>query len=117
MKKINLLYFVLCVIITNSLADVFQTVPSSRAFSPQQACLLPLEQMRRDHGDLLKQAHHAAAEQHIAPAYQLGACLDCHISKDSQGKFLTADSNTHFCQSCHVFVGTKITCFSCHPAQ
>ncbi|MEN9849641.1 MAG: hypothetical protein RL368_2381 [Pseudomonadota bacterium] len=119
MKIFYLLYFVLFLIITNSIAAIIQPLipPAQAQFSPQQACLLPLEQMRREHGDLLKQAHHAAAEQHIVPAYQLGFCLDCHVTRNSQGKFPTADSNAHFCQSCHIFVGTKTTCFSCHPAQ
>lgn len=119
MKKTYLLYFSLFLIIANSLAAVIQTVllPAQAQFSPQQACLLPLEQIRREHGDLLKQSHDAATLQHLAPSYHLGDCLDCHISKNAQGKFLAGNSSVHFCQRCHVFVGTRISCFNCHPAQ
>lgn len=119
MKKTYLLYFSLFLIISNTLAEIIQPIlPPARAqFSPQQACLLPHEQIRREHGTLLKQAHDVASLQHRAPNYHLGDCLDCHIYKNAAGKFPEIDSSAHFCQSCHLFVGTKIACFSCHPAQ
>lgn len=119
MKKTYLLYFSLFLIIVNSVAEIIQPIlpPAKARFSPQQACLLPHEQIRREHGGLLKQSHDVATLQHGVPNYHLGDCLDCHIYKNAEGKFPAADSSAHFCQSCHLFVGTKIACFNCHPAQ
>lgn len=119
MKKTYLLYFLLLFIMANSFAELMQPVlaPAHPPSSAQQHCLLPSDQMRREHGDLLKQAHDAATLQHTPPKYHLGDCLDCHIYKNTAGKFPAIDSNAHFCQACHLFVGTKIACFSCHPAQ
>jgi len=118
-KRHYLLYFLMLLIIFNSIAALLQAeLPPARAqFSPQQACLLPLAQIRREHGDLLKQSHYAAAVEHRAPTYYLEQCLDCHVIPNPQGKLPVVDSSAHFCQNCHIFVGTKITCFSCHAAQ
>lgn len=118
-KKPYLLYSLLLLAISNSLAHLIkpELARARTQFSTQQACVLPLESIRREHGDLLKQAHQAATVEHTAPAYQLGLCLDCHVVPNPPNKRPIVDSSTHFCQSCHVFVGIKIACFSCHLAQ
>lgn len=106
---------ILCLISLTVLAVVKPELPAARAqFSAQQPCLLPVEIIRREHGSLLKQAHYAATVQQTTPHYYLVQCIACHVTPNSQGESPAPTSATHFCQSCHVFVGTTIECFSCH---
>ena len=47
--------------------------------------------------------------------HSLKNCIDCHITPNAQGQYARyANSEEHFCASCHSYAAVKIDCFQCH---
>lgn len=93
------------------------TIPESSG----ESCLLPSEQMRREHPDLLKHDRiqtlrigvRAKADGTMLDG-SLKQCVNCHAVKDESNKFVRIDNDQHFCVSCHKYAAVSIDCFQCH---
>jgi len=96
-------------------AEVSQPVfPSARG----EQCVEPVDIMRRDHFEFLKHQRDKTVREGIrTPRHSLAGCIDCHVDKDAQGRFVPVNAKGQFCQSCHVYAAVKIDCFSCHAAR
>jgi len=94
------------------------TLPAN---SEGKSCVLPSEQMRREHPDLLKhdriqtlrEGVRANADGKILDG-SLKQCVNCHAIKDESNKFVRIDNDQHFCVSCHQYAAVSIDCFQCH---
>jgi hypothetical protein len=83
-------------------------------------CVAPVEEMRRNHMEMLKHQRDRSLRQGIRgePA-SLNACIECHASKTS-GSVLGANeagTGSNFCESCHSYVAVKLDCFECHQPK
>ena len=78
-------------------------------------CVAPVEEMRRNHMEMLKHQRDRTMRAGIRgePA-SLNACIECHASKKT-GSVL--GSKEHFCESCHSYVAVKLDCFECHQPK
>jgi hypothetical protein len=83
-------------------------------------CVAPVEEMRRNHMEMLKHQRDRTMRQGIRgePA-SLNACIECHASKKT-GSVLGGKEN--FCESCHSYVAVKLDCFEldcfeCHQPK
>lgn len=78
-------------------------------------CVAPVEEMRRNHMEMLKHQRDRTMRQGIRgePA-SLNACIECHASKTT-GSVLGGKDN--FCESCHSYVAVKLDCFECHQPK
>lgn len=79
------------------------------------SCVLPPEQMRRQHMDLLKHQRKVTVHEGVrggsgAPASLVG-CIDCHASRSNDS---VLGSSQNFCQGCHSYAAVKLDCFECH---
>jgi hypothetical protein len=88
-------------------------------------CVLPEDQMRREHPDLLKHDRIQTLREGVrAQADSTGTlksldgslkqCVNCHATKDENNKYVRIDNDEHFCASCHKYAAVTIDCFQCH---
>lgn len=80
-----------------------------------EACVAPVEEMRRNHMKmLLHQRDRTLRQGYREPRHSLKGCVNCHASQET-GTVLGKDG---FCASCHAFAAVKMDCFECHtPAR
>ncbi|MFK5969666.1 MAG: hypothetical protein QM487_06040 [Candidatus Marithrix sp.] len=88
-------------------------------FSAEQACVEPIDVMRRQHGLLLKHYRHDTMRRGMrASEYSLIACINCHVTANESGDYPTVHHGSeHFCRSCHTYAAVNIDCFQCHTSQ
>ena len=78
-------------------------------------CIAPVEEMRRNHMDMLRHQRDRTLRLGEREAkVSLNACIDCHASRDN-GSVLGDKEN--FCQGCHAYAAVKLDCFECHQAK
>lgn len=78
-------------------------------------CIAPVEEMRRNHMDMLKHQRDRTMRQGIrGEAASLNACIECHASKQT-GSVL--GGNDGFCQGCHSYAAVTLDCFECHQPK
>ena len=78
-------------------------------------CVLPADQMRREHMNILKHRRDETMYQGVRGGKQsLRACLDCHAVKGDDGKPVSISSPKHFCRVCHDYAAVKVDCWDCH---
>ena len=89
--------------------------------SEGKSCVLPSEQMRREHPDILKHDRIQTLREGVRAqsdgsklAGSLKQCVNCHAVKDESNKFVRIDNDEHFCVSCHKYAAVSIDCFQCH---
>jgi hypothetical protein len=76
-----------------------------------EACVAPVEEMRRNHMKMLfHQRDRTMREGVRTTRLSLKGCVDCHASAKT-GSVLGEEG---FCSSCHAFASVKIDCFECH---
>jgi predicted dienelactone hydrolase len=79
-----------------------------------EACVAPVEQMRRDHMPmLLHQRDRTLREGIRTTRFSLKNCVECHASRQT-GSVLGRDG---FCSSCHEYAAVRIDCFECHTPK
>ncbi len=93
------------------------TIPESSG----EQCVLPSDEMRRMHPDLLKHDRILTHREGVRAqsdgkplAGSLKGCINCHAIKDDNGQFVRIDNKQHFCVSCHQYAAVTIDCFQCH---
>lgn len=78
-----------------------------------EACVAPVEEMRRDHMKMLfRQRDRTMREGIRTTRFSLKDCVECHASQHT-GSVLGEEG---FCSSCHAYASVKIDCFECHSA-
>lgn len=88
-------------------------------FSADQACVEPIDIIRRNHGHFLKHQRDDTMHQGIrTQQHSLVECIDCHVTSDVQGNYPDIKEGAeHFCRSCHVYAAVTIDCFQCHASK
>lgn len=82
------------------------------------ACVADTEFMRRHHMDMLKHQRDDTMQQGIrTKRYSLKECVDCHAVPGADGIPVKAESDQHFCSSCHNYAAVSIDCFECHASR
>ncbi len=78
-------------------------------------CVLPAEQMKRQHMKILKHRRDQTMYFGVRGGKEsFMACLTCHAVKGEDGKPVTVKSEKHFCRVCHDYVAVKPDCWDCH---
>jgi len=92
---------------------------AKQSFSSEQACVEPIDIIRRHHGDFLKHHRNKTMYQGIrAPQHSLVECINCHVTPNEEGNYPSIhEGREHFCRSCHVYTAVSIDCFQCHSSQ
>jgi len=95
--------------------DIVPKVPIDKS---KGSCVLPGEQMRREHMNILMHRRDETMFKGIRGGKaSLSACLTCHMVKDEKtGKPVTVASPKHFCRVCHDYAAVKVDCWSCHKS-
>jgi len=80
-------------------------------------CVLPADQMRRQHMRILMHRRDQTLYQGVRGGRTaLEACLTCHMVKDEKGKPVTVADKRHFCRVCHDYAAVKPDCWACHKS-
>ncbi len=94
--------------------DIAPKVPIDKS---KGSCVLPGDQMRREHMKILMHRRDNTLYKGIRGGKaSFSACLTCHMVKDAQGKPVTIKSPKHFCRVCHDFAAVRPDCWSCHKS-
>lgn len=97
------------------LVAVLLLASAASAYAADGQCVLPRDQIRREHPDLLM--HTRSMVVHLGardPKLRIENCVTCHVVRDAAGAPVPFSDPRHFCNSCHVSAAVKIDCFSCH---
>jgi hypothetical protein len=88
-------------------------------FSAEQACVEPLEIIRRNHGQFLKHQRDQTMHNGVrTQSHSLVECINCHVTPDDKGNYPSLHEGTqHFCRSCHAYAAVTIDCFQCHASK
>ena len=91
----------------------FYIPEAQRRFSEEQGCVEPTEEMRSNHMEYILDQRDATVHEGIRTTqYSLNECINCHVSDAADAP--RADSENHFCNSCHTYAAVSIDCFQCH---
>ena len=94
-------------------ASSFYIPEAQRRFSEEQGCVEPTAVMRPNHMEFILDQRDATMYEGIRTTqYSLNECIDCHVSDAPDAP--RADSEKHFCNSCHTYAAVSIDCFQCH---
>lgn len=95
--------------------DVGPKIPIDKS---KGSCVLPGDQMRREHMKILMHRRDDTMFRGIRGGKKaLSACLTCHMVKDEKtGKPVTVASPKHFCRVCHDYAAVKVDCWQCHKS-
>ena len=86
---------------------------AQRRFSEEQGCVEPTEEMRVNHMEYILEQRDATVHDGIRTRqHSLQECINCHVSDSEDAP--RADSDKHFCNSCHTYAAVSIDCFQCH---
>ncbi len=105
-------------VLATSVAQAGDIVPKIPIDRTKGDCVLPGDQMRREHMNILMHRRDDTMFKGIRGGKaSLSACLTCHMVKDEKtGKPVTVASPKHFCRVCHDFAAVKVDCWSCHKS-
>jgi hypothetical protein len=94
-------------------ASGFYIPAAQRRFSEEQGCVEPTDVMRSNHMEFILDQRDATMHEGIRTTqYSLNECINCHVSDAPDAP--RADSEKHFCNSCHTYASVSIDCFQCH---
>lgn len=92
--------------------------PVKSAVEGEKSCVLPEDEMRRVHMDMLKHQRDDTMHEGIRTTrYSLKECIACHVSKNEAGEKVSVKSREHFCNACHAYTGVTLDCWDCHASQ
>ncbi len=82
-----------------------------------ESCVAPVEEMRRDHMEMLFHQRDETMYFGVRDArFSLIGCISCHTQTDAEGQFIPINAPGQFCQECHSYTAVKMDCFQCHAA-
>lgn len=98
--------------------------PEPPAARKGETCVADVDVMRRNHMDFLKHTRDETMHRGVRDTrFSLQGCMDCHAveaepgsGEPHHGRFVTAESDKHFCNACHEFAGVSTDCFHCHAS-
>jgi len=80
-----------------------------------EACVEPTDFMRRNHMELILHQRDLTVHEGIRiKDDSLANCVDCHASRDAQGKAIPVNAEDQFCDRCHEQAAVELPCFQCH---
>jgi hypothetical protein len=83
-----------------------------------EACVLPKDEMRRQHPDLLKAQRDQTMREGIRSGkFSIQDCVECHASPDPAVKDKVVHNVAQFCDECHAYVGAQLDCWTCHNPE
>jgi hypothetical protein len=90
-----------------------------RHYSPDQECVAPEDEMRRNHMEyILHQRDETMYAGIRTRQFALEECVNCHAVQDeTSGEYIPVDAPNQFCSSCHSYTSVKLDCFECHAAR
>ncbi len=89
-------------------------VPGSKAAS-EKSCVEPTAFMRRNHMEVIEHQRDETVHSGIrATKHSLAGCIQCHVSRDSNGTPIPVDRPDQFCGACHRYMAVRPDCFGCH---
>ena len=98
---------------SSSLGEVAIPQPAKPMLA--DACVEPVEVMRREHMNFLMHQRDATViDGERGSKYSLTGCLDCHNPSASAQTAVRYPDPEHFCAGCHLYASVKIDCFECH---
>lgn len=98
---------------SSSLGEV--AVPQPAKPADADACVEPVDIMRREHMNfLLHQRDATVLDGERGNRYSLTGCLDCHNPSSSAETAVRYPDPEHFCAGCHLYASVRIDCFECH---
>ncbi len=105
-------------LLANTAAGAGDIVPKIPIDKSKGSCVLPGDQMRREHMKILMHRRDQTVYQGIRGGKaSFSACLTCHMVKDEKtGKPVTVASPKHFCRVCHDYAAVKVDCWECHKS-
>jgi hypothetical protein len=91
-------------------------VPKAKAKATEEyGCVEPVKVMRKNHMKFLLHQRDETMHRGIRTRkYSLAECINCHITKQADGKYARFGDDKFFCSSCHNYASVKIDCFECH---
>ena len=90
-------------------------IPEPPAAAYGEACVEPVEVMRREHMQMLDhQRDRTVIDGERGAPYSLAGCLDCHNPQIPGIEVARYGDPEHFCSACHNYASVKIDCFECH---
>jgi hypothetical protein len=79
-----------------------------------EACVAPVEEMRRNHMKMLFHQRDRTMREGIrATRFSLKGCVECHASTQTG----SVRGEEGFCSSCHAYASVRIDCFECHSSE
>ena len=91
------------------------TIPEPARPANADACVEPVEIMRREHMNfLLHQRDETVLDGERDSKYSLVGCMDCHNPAESAQTAIRYPDPQHFCAGCHLYASVQIDCFECH---
>ncbi len=88
-------------------------IPNPSKPADAEACVEPVEVMRRDHMKFLMHQRDATViDADRSPRYSLVGCMNCH--NPAGDEIVRYEDPQHFCADCHRYASVKIDCFECH---
>ncbi len=86
--------------------------------SETQACVEPIEVMRRQHMELIKHQRDETMHKGIRTTkHSLLECVNCHVTYDENQQPVAYKDERHFCSTCHQYAAVSIDCFQCHNSK
>jgi len=83
-----------------------------------EKCVAPVDEMRRNHMEMLRYQRDETVHLGIRPDKEsLKGCIQCHVQKDKNGRYLPVNGPGQFCGACHSYVAVSIDCFQCHATK
>ena len=90
-------------------------IPQPAKPAMAEACVEPVEVMRREHMNFLMHQRDATViDGERGSKHSLTGCMDCHNPSDSAETAIRYPEPEHFCAGCHLYASVKIDCFECH---
>ena len=121
MKLVNKLLRILPVVAALALSapvsagdkDLGPDIPQSKG----EQCVMPTDDMRRNHMDYLLTHRDETMHQGIrTEKYSLKECMECHSPEVTQSEASQGEGQ-FFCASCHSYAGVNVDCFQCHTTK
>lgn len=86
--------------------------------SEAQACVEPIDVIRRQHMEFIKHQRDETVHKGIRTTkHSLLECVNCHVTYDENQQPVSYKDERHFCSSCHQYAAVSIDCFQCHNSK
>lgn len=80
-----------------------------------EQCVEPTDVMRKRHFDFILHQRDETMHRGIrTEQHSLTGCIECHATRDENGKYLPVDAEGQFCNTCHSYAAVSMDCFQCH---